>query len=732
MSYRSVSAICVFLVLHGCGSETAQDKTASEVISDTVAIHATRDYLGSSSCADCHEPEYESWRGSHHELAMQLANESTVLADFTNTEFDYYGKNSLFTTQEDGYYVRTENENGEDQDYRITHTFGVEPLQQYLVEFPGGRLQALPYAWDTRPADAGGQRWYHLYPDEYIAPDDELHWTGRLQNWNYMCAECHSTNLVMGYDYDTKTYNTTYSELSVGCEACHGPGSKHVEQASAGDFDEGFGLPVALNDRAHSHWQMNPDTGIAELVGDKPSVTQQPETCGRCHSRRGVATDEYEHGKLLADTHTLSLLHEPLYFADGQIRDEVFVYGSFVQSRMHQAGVTCSDCHDSHSGELKLGGEPSDVCAQCHLPTKFATFEHSGHETADAACVDCHMTSRTYMGVDDRRDHSFRVPRPDLTVSVGTPNACNGCHTDQDAKWATEEIRKVRPSDWQPRSHIATPIAASLAGDADGALALAAQDSSFPEIQRASALALLVPPFGEVETQAIASGLSHRDPLLRIAALRALRPATAETRMSMGAEALYDPVLTVRLAAVPVYADVRDLLPRDSARAFNSAASEFRASSLMLSNTPEALANLANFELSMGDQDRATELYREALVLAPTFAEMRHALGLILIRSGERDEALVQLGQAYELAPGNARYVYVYGVALNSMGFSEDALELLQAAYAKFPEDFDIGWATATMLRDAGELDGARQVAEDLARKFPENTNVLALLRSLR
>ena len=167
-------------------------------------------FVGSSSCQSCHEAEYRDWIGSHHELAMQIADADTVLGDFDDVSFDYFGTSTQFFTRDDGFYVRTADASGEDREFRIAYAFGVEPLQQYLIEFPGGRLQTLAFTWDTRPQSEGGQRWFHQYPDEYIAPDDELHWTGLQQNWNYMCAECHSTDLQMGFDAARDTFNTTY------------------------------------------------------------------------------------------------------------------------------------------------------------------------------------------------------------------------------------------------------------------------------------------------------------------------------------------------------------------------------------------------------------------------------------------------------------------------------------------------------------------------------------------
>jgi len=755
MRFKSCVALTASLLVVACSSET-ENETAEP---------GPTEYLGSAACANCHEVEYKDWQGSHHELAIQVAEASTVLGNFSDSEFEYFGKKTFFANRNGEYYVSTENERGEQQEFRVDYAFGVTPLQQYLVEFPGGRLQALPFAWDSRDAADGGQRWYHLYPDEYIAPGDELHWTGRYQNWNYMCAECHSTNLVMGYDATSKTFDTRYSELSVGCEACHGPGSDHQSQAVAGTFDDQHGLAVALDDSDQLAWIMNSDTGIAERSRAATAALQQPESCGRCHSRRGVIAAEYEYGKPLSHTHMPAYLNEDLYFADGQIKDEVYVYGSFVQSRMYRAGVTCSDCHNPHSGELHTGSEPSDACAQCHLPSKFATVEHSKHDSSDAACVDCHMTSRTYMGVDDRRDHSFRVPRPDLSVEIGTPNACNGCHDDESATWAASKVTEGVGTDKAPGPHIGIAIAAGQKGRANTALIDASANRDFHAIGRGTALTLLAPPFDDADFQAVVSALGDPDPLMRIAALRTLRRFPAEFRLRAGTQTLKDTIRGVRIEAAVTFADLRDLLPAEASRAFGLAAEEYRAAQIMLANTPEALTNLGNFELAsgdanraagqfqealqlepgfmparlnlvdvlrqQGDEERASELLQQGILLSPENAAIRYALGLMLVRANQAEAGLDELRKAYQLDPSSSRYAYVLGVALNSLGQHTDALALLEEARTDFPADFDIGWALATMLRDAGKLDRARIVAAELAEQFPDDVNVDALRNSL-
>jgi hypothetical protein len=392
-------------------------------------------FVGSEACVECHREEYQRWQGSHHDLAMEPATPETVIGDFDNATFDYFGTVSSFYREGNGFFVRTGGPDGEMTDYPIAYTFGVTPLQQYLIEFPDGRLQALGIAWDNRPVDDGGQRWYHLYPDEHIAYDDPLHWTGSYQNWNHMCAECHSTNLRKNYRVADDRFETSWTDIDVSCEACHGPGSEHVRLTRT--LEEGEEYPaeflnsvtVRLRASDLGIWTIDPETGNAR----RDTLLSEPfvEVCAPCHSRRSSLSQHIIAGRPFLDTHRPALLDEGLYHPDGQILDEVYVYGSFVQSKMYAAGVTCGNCHDSHGLQLLVEGNA--LCAQCHLASKFDSPEHHFHkpDSTGALCISCHMPTNTYMGVDARRDHSMRIPRPDLTVQTGAPNACNACHADK-------------------------------------------------------------------------------------------------------------------------------------------------------------------------------------------------------------------------------------------------------------------------------------------------------------
>jgi hypothetical protein len=178
-------------------------------------------YVGASVCKQCHQSEFQAWQGSHHQLSMQEANEQIVLGDFNNAKFNYNGIKSTFFKRDGKFMVRTDGADGQLTDYPISYTFGVTPLQQYLIEFPNGRYQALSIAWDSRPKSEGGQHWFHLYPNEKVDHNDQLHWTKRYQNWNIECAECHSTNLKKGYDVVTDSYKTTLGKFKQTTKLFH-------------------------------------------------------------------------------------------------------------------------------------------------------------------------------------------------------------------------------------------------------------------------------------------------------------------------------------------------------------------------------------------------------------------------------------------------------------------------------------------------------------------------------
>jgi tetratricopeptide (TPR) repeat protein len=718
-------------------------------------------YVGASACASCHAKETEAWRGSHHERAMEAATEKTVLGNFGGAKFSLAGVTSMFFKRDGKFFVNTDGPDGKLADFEIKYTFGLYPLQQYLIEFPGGRLQALGIAWDARPQDAGGQRWFHLYPDRKLKAGDPQHWTGIDQNWNYQCADCHSTNLRKGYDEKTRTFHTTWTDLNVACEACHGPGSNHVAWAKKdGDgkrFDAGRGLTVAFDERKGAAWTIDPATGNAARSKPRDS-NREIETCARCHARRGQFSDAWHAGQPFADAFRTALIEPGLYHVDGQMRDEVYNYGSFLQSRMHAKGVTCSDCHDPHT--LKLRAPGNAVCAQCHAAAKYDASSHSHHPAGSqgAECAACHMPKTTYMVVDPRHDHSFRIPRPDRTVTLGVPNACNGCHAKQSPQWAAAAVAKWFPQPTPGFQTFAEALHAAERGapEARGALIKAAEDRDQLGFVRAGAVERLGRYLSAVTLPTVRNALNEPDPLVRAAAARALENADVPVRVQLLPRMLDDPIRQVRLDAARalvgppearIAADDRAKLARAldeyvAAQRFNAdrpesqlvlgalnatrgqtneAIDAYRAALALDPTFVAAALNLADAQRSVGREDEAEQTLRAALKRAPQSAPAHHALGLALVRQKRTLEALAELATAAKLAPEDARFAYVYGVALYDTGKRPEALKALGAALARHPYDREILFALATYERAGGNLAGAREHARLLRELEPEN-----------
>ena len=733
------------------------------------AIVAT--YIGAAACGQCHATQHQAWSGSQHDQAMQHASEKSVLGDFGGVRFTHSGITSTLFRRDGGFFVNTDGADGKLADFEVKYTFGVYPLQQYLVELPGGRLQALPVAWDSRPRERGGQRWFHLYPNEHIDHRDVLHWTRPSQNWNHMCAECHSTHVEKSYDAATDRFHTTYTEINVACEACHGPGSQHAAwaQREAGwrDMDATKGLSVRLDERAGVSWILDAQSGNSRRSTPR-TTDKEIEVCALCHSRRASIHQPYDNGAPLLDSELPAVLTEGLFFADGQMQDEVYNWAPFLQSKMYHKGVTCSDCHDPHS--LKLRASGNAVCTQCHMAQRYDAQSHHHHEpgSAGAQCAACHMPTRTYMVIDERHDHSMRVPRPDLSVKLGTPNACTGCHRDAGAAWVAQRVERWFGPQREGFQTYAETLQAARRGSADAPARLRGliQDSGAPDIARATALAELgrlgSPDLAEIVRQS----LGHSNPLIRQSALSALASTDPATRIGLAAPLLRDPVRAVRLDAASLLAGVpAEQLDASQREALDRALNEYVEAQRLNADRPEGHLNLASLYARQRRFDQAqaelqaalrieprfvpayvnlSDLYREqdrdsdgekalraGLRQVPDNAELHHALGLTLVRLKRLPDALEELRKAASLAPDSARFAYVYAVALYSGGKRDAAMQVLEQALKRHPGDRDILLALAGYSRDAGHPTQAREYASRLLALAPRDEQARSLLQSL-
>jgi Tfp pilus assembly protein PilF len=715
--------------------------------------HAAATFSGSRKCALCHKTQYDRWKGSHHDLAMDKAAETTVLGNFDNTVLDHLGTRTTFYRKGDQFRVHTQGQEGAMADFEIQYVFGVYPLQQYLIPFPGGRLQCLPIAWDAR-----GNQWYHLNGNDPVDPEDWLYWTNAGQNWNGMCAECHSTNLKKNYDPETDSYQTSWSEIDVSCEACHGPGSRHVAWAE---------LPEMARPQTHNNFELTVKTkGI--------SARDQVELCAPCHSRRSILGDYTHYEKDLLDSMLPALLSEGLYFPDGQILEEVYVYGSFTQSRMYHRKVRCSDCHDVHS--LKTVNQGNGLCLQCHKAAVYDTKTHHFHkqpgESGDpisardgkvlfevgsgAQCVQCHMPGRLYMGIDYRPDHSFRIPRPDLSVRLNTPNACNRCHKDKSAQWADKTM-----TEWYGpgrADHYATIIAAGRERrpEAKAGLIRLAGDMLYPVIVRATALSLLEQYPGKERQRALAEALSDPEALIRHTAVRQISRIETGPRKKLLVAMLYDPVKAVRMEAANQISAIADpALRPDHDRVYRSgldeyisamtysadfafgrfnlgnlssnlkqteqAAEQYRAAIKIDNQFYPAKVNLAMSYNRKGDNTAAERLFRETLAVRDDLYEVHYSLGLLLAEEKRYTEAAQYLETASQAMPHYARVHYNTGQIWDYLNRPDKALPALERSYTLEPQNPDYLKALVQHYVKHDKFDQIEKMARRILAQDPED-----------
>ena len=571
-------------------------------------------YIGSAKCATCHEAQAEAWNGSDHQLAWTEPSADTVKAGFDGTAFQNDDISVAFSQDDAGYHATITESDGTTTTRDLHSVAGVEPLQQYLFETEPGKLQSFDVVWDTEEG-----LWYHLYPDPSLPVGDGMHWTGPYKNWNARCAECHATGFEKNYDPATRSYQSTEAEIGVGCEACHGPGEKHLEWAEnrqpvtmAGLDSLGFTMPTGAETEA---WM---------------------QQCAGCHSRREAFGDGNPlPGTPYHDAYRLAMLTPDLYFPDGQIREEVYVYGSFLQSKMYAKGVGCQNCHDPHS--TKLRAEGNAVCAQCHSPAgnpdfpslRKAEYDSPAHHfhaegSEGAQCKNCHMVERAYMGVDERADHSFRIPRPDLAAATGAPDACTACHGDRTPDWAADQIAARYPDSPHRDPHFGTVFAQAAsdpAGALPGLLGIAG-DETEADLVRATALYLMAAAGDAKLADDTAKFLADDSPLLRSAAVRLQRNADPQVRVQRLLPLLSDPVRMVRMSAVPdmLGAPIAHL-PAKIAETLRRAADEWQQSLSNRLDFPETHLVLGGTALTMRNLPAAAGAFRTAVTLDPQRAE---------------------------------------------------------------------------------------------------------------
>ncbi len=684
-------------------------------------------FVGSKTCLECHNIEYEQWLISDHYFAMDTADEQSVFGDFNNAILEQGGRTHKFYKKDKKFFVFTDGPEGKMEEFEVKYTFGAWPLQQYLVPFPDGKYQTLALTWDTIT-----KQWYHMadrvYEGQDIDHNNWLHWTNQAQNWNGMCADCHSTNLKKGFDHKTKTYNTTWSEISVGCEACHGPSSEHLKWAQ---------LPALARPQ-------NTNTGLPVQTSEITNF-KYVDLCTRCHSRRGVLSDFDHNFAEIMDYIIPTLAVEPNYYIDGQILEEDYVYGSFVQSKMYMNDVKCNDCHNVHSGKLVLQG--NDLCLQCHRSDIYDTYNHHFHKNAGengdpvvsqfgdtynvgdgASCINCHMPGRYYMGVDYRRDHSFRIPRPDLSEELDTPNACTYCHSDKTNNWAAGYMEQWYGKNL--RSNYGALIASQLNNSEAGfeKLSEVIADDLFPPHIRSTAMANVIQLDALSSHQLLEDKFSDLEPSIRHTALLHYELYSLEDIPKI-LPLLNDPVKAVRIEAAMKLSGVpKDQIPEQAGRSLEEAQTEYRTAMEYTADFAAGRHNLGNFYTNLGDTQKAIENYIEALRIDIEFYPAKVNLAMAYNRIQQNDKAELLLKDVVENHPEVVGTKYSLGLLLAEMEKYDEATYYLQLAAEEQPDNPRVFLNLGQLLDFDNQVAEAENALLTALSLDPENPDIMTAL----
>ena len=704
-------------------------------------------YAGSQSCRPCHAELFAQWEKSNHGMAERPLRNDLDKPAFDPPKTAKHGTQTSEARMVDGKpELVTLGYDNKVEPYKIERAIGHDPLRQYLVKAFGGRLQTLEVAFDPHRHE-----WFNIYGDEDRRHGEWGHWTGRGMTWNTMCASCHNTRVRKNYDEKTDTFHTTMAEMTVSCEACHGPMKKHVE------------------------WRLQyPDKSLADPTITKHTPDQKLDACAMCHARRTELTGDFKPGDKFFDHHALAIVDETdLYYPDGQVRDEDYEFASFLSSKMHAAGVRCMDCHNPHT--TKPIAEGNALCMRCHVGSVpqfpkapvINILAHTFHkaDSTGSQCINCHMPQTTYMQRDPRHDHGFTIPDPLLTKELGIPNACNRCHTDKDVDWSIAAVDKWYGKRMErPTRERARIIAAARRGEAsarDGLLGLLRSETE-TGYWKASAVRLLDPWMGDREVNAAVLGLAgHNDPLTRTAVARALETLVSQNHAparSSLEELLHDPLRSVRHAAawsLRATLDENSQQWRELHHALDHNADQpsgqMQKGAFWFSRN-EPLTGVKHFEkaaawdassggvrheLAMayslaGKPQEALRALQEAVRLEPKHAEWRFKLALAWNELGNADETLKELEQTVQLDPRHPRAWFNLGLARNGKGDTAGAIAALRRGEEVTPNDASLPYARATIHARLGQIEEARAAAMRALQIQPGYQDAMMLLQSLQ
>lgn len=675
----------------------------------------------SEQCVDCHANEVSAWQSSHHHKAMLEANEKTVLGNFDSYRFEDKSGWTLFTKQSEGYFIETGQKGEPGNRYRVRYVLGYYPLQQILVDIGKGRLQAYTVSWDARPKEQGGQRWYNLYEDSHSI-DSPFYWKGQFNNWNARCAQCHSTDLKRGYDVATDSYNTTWKEINVSCEACHGDASKHIllKKQEKSAINSGFAKPL----RKKHTWtfEEGKTTATIQKESSLPLSHGQVDDCAACHSRRTTLLDGGVRGNF--EQHYIPRIAVPdLYHADGQILDEVYVYGSFSQSKMSAAGVSCSHCHDPHTAKVITLENP--LCTQCHLPSEYDTKQHTLHKvgTSGSKCIDCHMPYETYMGIDDRRDHAYRIPNPWVSEALNSKDICLDCHQDKDTDWSQAQLADKKQKIFGDYSDIGPAILLNAYSPEEGQANLQklVADPTQPEMRRA-VLASHLDASNRTSIEALYAAANGDSSLVKLGVIQALEGAPFQVQIQVAFGLLYDEAKNVRMDAIRLLAPaLKQNIPADARQALEKGLYESITTYQKQQDLLSAQLAMANLAYNVGQAEQAKTHYENAIRLQPNFLPAKVNLASIYRETGDTKTSKQVLNQVLSVEPEHALALFNLGLVNIVEKEIESAVSNLGKAAHLSPDNLRFGFTYLLALERKGDINAAQKELNRLKLMTPND-----------
>jgi len=693
---RILAAISLVLAagaLSSCGS------------SDDRPWQETAEFTGSEACRPCHEDFFELWVDSYHGLALQEVDSGFFPRQLTPQEQSLTVNGSEFRFDR---VSVIENRNGDTLNYPVKYAMGGKNVYYFLTEMERGHLQVLPVAYDTNR-----EEWYDTTASmvrHFPELDDEaVDWKDRSLTFNTSCYNCHVSQLSTNYDPETDSYKTSWLEPGINCEACHGPGSEHIEAFS--DFEEG------------DTWD------DLKIIDTKEFNTlQRSEMCAPCHAKMYPLSPGYEPGERLFDHYGIHTLEHVDFYPDGRDLGENFTYTLWLMSPCAESGeLDCVYCHTS-SGRNRFTGEDADqACSPCHAELVNDPAAHTFHEASSegSRCIACHMP-RTEFARMIRHDHSMLGPTPRATIEFQSPNACNICHDTETPEWADEWSRKWYGENYQDevmeRARLVDAARRENWEQLEAMLGYIS-DPEGDKVYKTSLIRLLAACDDVRKWPVIEASVNSPSPLIRAAAVDGLvAHPDFERLMSLLLRAVRDDYRLVRVRAAAILAEfpLEGNLPLEDLQAAGRGLDELEES---LSSRPDDWSshyNLGNLYAARGLYEESLEAYRQALEFRPEEVPVLVNQSMVHARTGNNQHAEQLLRRAVELDPGNDAACFNLGLLLAEEGKAGDAEHYLRAALKANPGMAEAAHNLAVLISE-DRLDEAIGMSRLAAREQPEN-----------